>query len=106
MDQLMDGFTPQDRVGIELSAPSWTHAVWVPLVRRDQQINFESMRQLLPTLTRTCTDEKAKSTVHYPKKIQRLDPGTVVSKSTKKDYRLVYTKRTLGENYTTTTYGF
>ncbi|KAJ8049071.1 hypothetical protein HOLleu_01638 [Holothuria leucospilota] len=34
MDQLTEGFAPQDRVGIELSAPSLTHAVWIPLMRR------------------------------------------------------------------------
>ncbi|KAJ8039717.1 hypothetical protein HOLleu_13810 [Holothuria leucospilota] len=42
MDQLMDGIAPQDRVGLELSAPSLTHAVWVPLMRRDQ-ITIERM---------------------------------------------------------------
>ncbi|KAJ8019801.1 putative DNA polymerase [Holothuria leucospilota] len=72
----------------------------------EQNINFDSMRQLLPTLTRTCTDEKANLNIHYPKKIQRLNPGTVVSKSFKKDYRLVYTKRALCEDYTTKPYGF
>ncbi|KAJ8038770.1 hypothetical protein HOLleu_16293 [Holothuria leucospilota] len=36
MNQIMDGFAPQDRVGVELSAPSLSHAVWVPLMRRDQ----------------------------------------------------------------------
>ncbi|KAJ8034943.1 hypothetical protein HOLleu_21979 [Holothuria leucospilota] len=36
LDQLMNDFAPQDHVGIELSTPSLTHAVWVPLMRLDQ----------------------------------------------------------------------
>ena len=70
----------------------------------EQQVNFESMKQLLPTLTHK--DEKTTIPIHYPKKIQRLNPGTVVSKSSKKDYRLVYTKRVLCDDYTTKPYGF
>ena len=69
------------------------------------KINHDVIRELVHLYTDG--DTEAKVTVDMPLKITRdKKEKNIVTKKMKKDYRVVYNKRVITENYTTLPYGY
>ena len=70
-----------------------------------KQINLDVMRHLVDSHVNCHTEEKV--TVDMPFKITRdKKEKNIVTKRMKKDYRIVYNKRVITENYGTLPYGY
>ena len=68
-------------------------------------LNIATMRELVESYVDY--DEQKKVTITIPYKITRdKKEKNIVTKRTKKDYRVVYNKRVVNENYETVPYGY
>ena len=67
-------------------------------------INIDVMRHLVELYVDCHIQDKV--TINIPYKITRDKERNIVTKRTKKDYRIVYNKRVVKENYETVPYGY
>ena len=70
-------------------------------------MNYENSKVLNSTALRNMILEKAPPVhVHNPKKIKREQVGVVVSEAQTKEYKFVFKKRRLVDNFDTLPYGY